>query len=595
MTDDRDRSEAARRLVEETAGEFARGLADVSNEELVADLAASLQPVRLRSGQVLFRTGDPADAAYLVVTGRLAAFTETPGGDATLRRLPRGSLIGEIALVDASVRTAGIKAERDSLLARLPQEGFDRLAARYPEFLRGVTGVVVERLAHPRPPVDKVTTIAVASASDRFDLATLVAAMSEAASFGGSVTQLEPVEGDAIAMDVALDEAESHHRFVFLPIGCETSEWDRRALRHADRVVVAVDRSPGDPGLVASLVGEAMAARHGEVWLVVADEDDRDEPVAAELRRRFGVDRVLRVRPGDSRDAGRLGRLATGQGIGLVLGGGGARGFAHLGVMRVLEDLGVPVDAVAGSSIGAVFAAGRALDLGREGREQVVKHGFKRVLDYTFPSVAMIKARRLSRKIRKTFGDLDLHDLRVPCIVVASNITTARLVVHETGPVVEAVRSSLAIPGVIPPVPYQGDLLVDAGVLNNLPIDVLGDSGLVGTTIAVDVAPTVGPGARHDFGLSVSGWRAFVDKWLPGPRRYPRLSTLLLRSMIVGSMRERDRLVAEGRADLYLDLDLRGISMLAFSKPGPGIERGEELARPRVEEWLASGVKIPQA
>jgi predicted acylesterase/phospholipase RssA len=408
------------------------------------------------------------------------------------------------------------------------------------------------------------------------------------------VKVLEPVEGDAIDMDLALDEAESRHRFVFIPIATSPSDWDRRALRHADRVIVAVDRSLDDAASIASLVGEAKTARHGEVWMVVADDGDPETPVAAELRRRFGVNRVLRLRPGVAGDVARLGRLATGQGIGLVLGGGGARGFAHLGVMRVLEDLGIPVDAVTGSSIGAVFGAARAFDLERNERELAVLRGFKRVLDYTFPSVALIKARRLSRNMRRTFGDLDLHDLRIPCIVTATNITSARLVVHESGPVVDSIRSSLAIPGVIPPVPFGGDLLVDAGVLNNLPVDVMRDSGLVSTVIAVDVAPPVGPGARHDFGLSVSGWRAFFDKWMPGPRRYPRLSALLLRSMLVGSMRERDRLVAADYVDLYLDLDLRGISMLAFSKPDPGISRGEELSRERIEEWLASGVSIPK-
>jgi NTE family protein len=252
----------------------------------------------------------------------------------------------------------------------------------------------------------------------------------------------------------------------------------------------------------------------------------------------------------------------------------------------VLEDLGIPVDAVIGSSIGAVFSASIALDLPREEREELVRTGFRRVLDYTFPSVGLIKAKRLTRKLEAFFGDLDLQDLRRACMCVSSDLTTARLVIHQAGRVVPAVRASLAIPGVIPPVPNDKSLLVDAGVLNNLPVDVIRSSGLVNTVIAVDVAPPVGPGAHYDYGLSISGWRAMFNKLGPGRRKYPRLSTILLRSMLVGSMRERDRLIEAGLADLYLDLDLRGISMLDFSKPGDAIRRGEELSRDRVVAWL---------
>jgi predicted acylesterase/phospholipase RssA len=108
--------------------------------------------------------------------------------------------------------------------------------------------------------------------------------------------------------------------------------------------------------------------------------------------------------------------------------------------------------------------------------------------------------------------------------------------------------------------------------------------------IAVDVAPPVGPRARSDYGLSVSGWRAFRKGF--GGRRtvYPGISAVLMRSMILGSMRERDRIVAAGAADLYLDLDLRGISLLDFKRVAEIAEAGYEAAMPRLQEWWSGDV-----
>jgi predicted acylesterase/phospholipase RssA len=272
----------------------------------------------------------------------------------------------------------------------------------------------------------------------------------------------------------------------------------------------------------------------------------------------------------------------------LVLGGGGARGFAHIGVYRALTELGVPVDAVAGASIGGILGAAIALGLDPGEVTRTAAAGFKNVLDYTLPVVSMVKGARIARALDDAFGGYDIEDLALPFLCVSSNLTTSRRVVHDGGPVITAARAGSAIPGVIPPVPHDGDLLVDGGVLDNLPIGPLRATGLVDTVIAVDVAPPVGPRAREDFGLSVSGWAALRSKFGRHKKRYPGISALLLRSMIVGSMEQRDRLVAAGYADLVLAPDLRGISLLAFDDVEKVVQAGYEAALPEVEVWLQS-------
>jgi NTE family protein/lysophospholipid hydrolase len=130
--------------------------------------------------------------------------------------------------------------------------------------------------------------------------------------------------------------------------------------------------------------------------------------------------------------------------------------------------------------------------------------------------------------------------------------------------------------------------LIDGGVLNNLPIDIARQKSAKGIVLAVEVAPPRGPGARGDYGLSVSGWKALRSNFGSNRSPYPRMSAVLMRSMITASMRERDSQVQAHLADYYLDLDIRGVSMLDFNDPAGVARRGYEAAMPQLEQWLRS-------
>jgi predicted acylesterase/phospholipase RssA len=298
---------------------------------------------------------------------------------------------------------------------------------------------------------------------------------------------------------------------------------------------------------------------------------------------------------GVAADAARVARLVTGTGTGIVLGGGGARGFAHIGVYRALVELDVPIDAVAGASIGGILGAGIARGFSPDSLHKQVVEGFSDVLDYTIPVVSMVKGERITREIDKVFAGIDIEDLALPFLCVSTNLTSSRQTVHTAGPVTAATRAGLAIPGVIPPVPSEGELLVDGGVLDNLPIGPLHATGLVDTIIAIDVAPRLGPRARTDFGLSVSGWKALRSKFGRRKKVYPGISSVLLRSMIVGSMEQRDHYLEAGLVDLYLTPNLRGISLLAFDQVDKVAEAGYEAALPGIQEWLAGSSQSEEA
>jgi NTE family protein len=175
--------------------------------------------------------------------------------------------------------------------------------------------------------------------------------------------------------------------------------------------------------------------------------------------------------------------------VGLVLSGGGARGFAHLGVIRALREARVPIDFVGGSSIGSIIAAGVAMGWSDEEMRTRYRRSFvdtNPVNDYTFPFVALTRGRKVSRLLQREYGEVLIEDLRQPFFCVSANLTTGRALEHRDGRLADALRASVAIPGVMPPMYRGDDVLVDGAAINNLPVDIM-QSHTPGLVIGSDV------------------------------------------------------------------------------------------------------------
>ena len=233
-------------------------------------------------------------------------------------------------------------------------------------------------------------------------------------------------------------------------------------------------------------------------------------------------------------DYERVVRLLTGRAVGLVLSGGGARGFAHLGVVRALREHGVPIDLVGGTSMGAILAAGVASDWG----DEELVHRFKRCFvdtnplsDYTLPIVSLVSGRKVGMLLRSELGDIDIEDLPLPFFCVSSNLTTGRMAVHQQGPLWRWLRASVAIPGVLPPVFQGGEVFVDGGAMNNLPVDVMRAKGR-GPVIGVDVGNDRAFTTDLEATEMPSIWNLLRGR---GGRRRPNILQILWRAGMVNS------------------------------------------------------------
>ena len=583
-------------------------LMQTNDDELIQQVVDRVQWHRLPAGDTLFEQGDPSDAAYFVVGGRLIVLVrDADGSDELVREIGRTEVVGELGLLDRQPRSATVRAVRDTTLAAFPSALFEELVSRSPSLMLHVTRRILSRLSERRRIADRAASLAIAVTAT-IDSTELIEAFVEEVARHGLVKHLSSdgvdrmLNREGIAQATVdnvgvprliefMHEADVGNDYLVLEADREMTPWTRRALRQADRVVLVSSPEPdeAEQARLTAVLDAIDGAGHVARMLAVLHPATADRPRGtADLLRRFPADEVVHVRAGSTADVGRLARLASGTGVGLVLSGGGARGGAHIGAYLALREAGVPIDQVAGCSMGAVIAAGIATGTADDRLIDVAEQQFHRLLDYTLPVVSLIKGERISRNIHSMFGDWTIEDMWLPFYSVSTNLTRSRMQVHRRGDVPIALRASVAIPGVLPPVPFEGDLLVDGGVLNNLPAEFMNADSTIGTVIAVDVAPPMGPRSKLDYGLHVSGFRALGATLRGRGREYPSLSAVLLRSMLTGAMRNQQAALQNGTVDLLLPLNLPGIGLLEFDRIRAAAELGYGASIESVREWAAT-------
>jgi predicted acylesterase/phospholipase RssA/CRP-like cAMP-binding protein len=609
---DRVSDEARERVDRTNVATMVAELMGSTDEGLVQQVVDRVGWRRLEAGEVLFHQGDLPDAAYFVVGGRVSVHVTDDGDERLVAELGRGEVVGELGLLDRAPRTATVRAVRDTTLASFSAATFEELVVTSPAMMLNVTRRILTRMRSPsQRKFDRASSLTVAVTAP-CDADAFVAEMAAEIARFGSTKHLSSDRVDRVLNRTAISqaatdnvgvprlaefmhEADVGNDHVVLQTDREMTAWTRRALRQADRVVVVCSPNPdaAERALISEIFATVSDAAHVARMLAVLHPASTDRPRrTAALLEMTGADDVVHVRSGRSSDVARLARLASGNGYGLVLSGGGARGFAHLGVLQALQEHDVPVDQVAGCSMGSAIAAAIALDVRGEELLALVEQQFHKLLDYTLPVVSIVKGQRIMGNIEATLGSWDIEDLWLPYYCVSTNLTKSRLEVHRRGSTAVAVRASVAIPGVLPPVPYDGDLLVDGGVLNNMPFEVMRDDSTIGTIIAVDVAPDQGPRARADYGLSVSGFKALGASLKRTKSMYPSVTSVLLRSMLTGAVRNQKASMEDGSIDLVVAMHLPGIGLLDFERSREVSEAGYEAARQTVSEWAATRAEL---
>lgn len=450
------------------------------------------------AGWPVLHAGEPPDGVWFLVSGSLAAFRPGDrGGHQLLGYIRPGEPVGEMALIAREPHSAGVFAMRDSEVLKLAPDEFERLVQMHPKLMEHMARLMLSRArAQTRTsPRAEPKVYALISTSPSIDLKlrakTLQNALKRLSASSVIVTD-EDERAVTSGQSAWLDDLERKHDAVFLVSPIADTPWFRTCLRQADRIwmFARADARPSLPLLPPEDPSPARQFRLVDV-ILLHHGSDRKAATTDEWRNACDAARLFHWRGLEDEDAARLARIIARRSIGLVLSGGGARAYAHLGVIRALREAGLPFDVVGGTSMGGVVAACLAMGWDDDEMEIHIRKAFVEsnpLGDYVIPVVALTRGRRVDDRLREHFGETLIEDLTVPYFCVSTNLAAGAIRVHRSGLLRKALRASISLPGILPPV-VEGEhgLLVDGAVLNNFPVDELKELHR-GPIIGVDVA-----------------------------------------------------------------------------------------------------------
>lgn len=618
----------------------------------LANLAVELS---YRRGETVCREGDAGDTLLVCASGELEVLGGAPRR--VINRLGPGEVLGEMSLLLGGKRAATVTVARNARLLAFNRRAFDTYFLGNAKVLQHLSKVLTQRLATMArgEAVRKATTAVAVTAEPGLrgtslvssSLAALLADFSgqevlhvtvggrSSASRAPAVDELAGTSPDAMLRHVVrngphaptlrlsvaeLDEQRAAdcltqivtgfgETFPILVIEAEGRERVAAAAAEAaaDLNVRVVDRPAAAGG-----ARDASACRTLEVINLYNASSSpvpishcepfvlRDDPALRGLERP-ALAEYVRTHPWApvSPALHRLARKILGTSVGIALGGGAAFGVAHIGVLKTLEDNGVPVDLVVGCSMGSIVALGYAAGIRPSTMvELALRLGTMRtmlgaVLDFTLTRPALLSGDKVVRLLGPLAGDVrDFDQLTIPCRVVATDIETGERVDIGTGPTIVAGRASCSIPMLVSPVKHMDHVLVDGGIVDPVPVEVVRDMG-ADVCLAVNVVPRLKRGVE----TVLTTWYRRLKRldplsYVAGSQGLPNMFDLIMNTMQALEY-ELGNFKAIS-ADVHISPDLSGFTWIEFYKPQAFIERGAaaaERALPQIKRVLADRVR----
>lgn len=569
------------------------------DEDILTTLMARVSLVRIRVGSILYRQGEPGESMHVVLTGRLQVRVGMPDGSERIVAYPQpGDTVGEMAVLSGSCRAATIVAMRDTTLAMIEHADIEALMARHPQVFSNVARMIIARLTGSSGHIGRHTgarILMLVPLHRSADIGSFGRRLRNALLNFGSVLHLDSRSarqrfGMSANTDYGryLDTCENSHDFLLLESDPAPTPWTRTCQGYADKIVLLADAAMGPAATELERwisAGAGSSGHFAETELVLVHRNDTPPSHTRHWLTARQTNRHHHVRSGSHEDVARVARFLSGNAVALVLAGGGARGFAHLGVIRALHEAGVAIDTVGGASFGALAATGLARGLTDAQSQEEQRIAFSRedpLGDYTIPIMSLVRGEHLNRVLQAHLP-MDIEDLWLPFFAVSSDLSANRVRVHDRGPLWQAIRASVSLPAILPPTLEDGHLLIDGGVLNNLPVDVMRER-MHGPIIAVDLAldtlhgqaPTAIPSALDYLKSRILPGRKSIEA--------PTVSRVILQVTTMASRKEVQS--ARKHADLYLNPPLGSYDFLDWSSMREIAETGYRHALPQIREWL---------
>ncbi|XP_031590767.1 patatin-like phospholipase domain-containing protein 7 isoform X2 [Oreochromis aureus] len=627
----------------------------------VRQIDFALDWMAVEAGRAVYRQGDKSDSTFIVLSGRLRSVIAKDDGKKELAgEYGRGDLIGVVEALTHMNRATTVHAVRDSELAKLPEGALNSIKRRYPQVvtrlihllgqkilgnMQQVTGPLAARslgLHTPTSkwdagnPVSNLSTVAILPVSEEVPLTAFTLELQHALCGIGPTLLLTSDNIKQRLGSAALDsvheyrlsswlgQQEDIHRIVLYQSDPSLTPWTQRCIRQADCIIIVGlgEQEPTVGELERMLESSAVRAQK---QLVLLHREDGPPPrgTAEWLNMRSWISRhhhlccprrvfsrrslpklrelyqrVFEKCPDRHSDFSRLARILTGNSIALVLGGGGARGCSQVGILRALNEAGIPVDMVGGTSIGSFMGALYAEEKSIS-RMRVRAHEwamgmtsyFKKILDLTYPVTSMFSGASFNSSISSVFKNKQIEDLWLPYFNITTDITASAMRVHTDGSLWRYVRASMSLSGYLPPLcdPKDGHLLMDGGYINNLPADVARSMGAK-VVLAIDV------GSRDETNLTnygdyLNGWWLLWKRFNPLAEKVKVLNMAEIQTRLayVCCVRQLE-LVKDSDYCEYIRPPIDRYGTLEFGKFDEIAEVGYQHGKTLFDVWQRSGV-----
>ncbi|EGW07285.1 Patatin-like phospholipase domain-containing protein 7 [Cricetulus griseus] len=625
----------------------------------VRQIDFALDWMEVEAGRAIYRQGDKSDCTYIVLSGRLRSVIRKDDGKKRLAgEYGRGDLVGVVETLTHQARATTVHAVRDSELAKLPAGALTSIKRRYPQVVTRLIHLLGEKILGSLQqasatghqlglhtannkwdlgnPPGNLSTVAAMPVSEDVPLPAFALELQHALSAIGPVLLLTSDNIKQRLGSAALDsiheyrlsswlgQQEDIHRIVLYQADSTLTPWTQRCIRQADCILIVGlgEQEPAVGELERMLENTAVRAQK---QLILLHKEEGPGPArtvewlnmrswcSGHLhlrcpRRVFSkrslpklvemYTRIFQRSPDRHSDFSRLARVLTGNAIALVLGGGGARGCAQVGILRALAECGIPVDMIGGTSIGsfmgALFAEERSYSQMRIRAKQWAEgmtSMMKAVLDLTYPITSMFSGTGFNSSICSIFRDRQIEDLWLPYFAITTDITASAMRVHTDGSLWRYVRASMSLSGYMPPLcdPKDGHLLMDGGYINNLPADVARSMGAK-VVIAIDV------GSRDEmdltnYGDALSGWWLLWKRWNPLATKVKVLNMAEIQTRLayVCCVRQLEMVKNSDYCE-YLRPPIDSYRTLDFGKFDEISEVGYQHGRTVFDIWVRSGV-----
>ncbi len=547
---------------------------------------------KVEGGTIIWAEGSPADELLLLEAGRIAALDERPGSAARVVSVTRpGTVLGAVAFLTGQRQPFTLTALRDTVLRALPRAKLEPLLHRQADLLAELAREALSLAREPHPSSHpRAAILGFVAVCDSVAVREMVEALAARMRLlGVKVAVLGAEFGEAASH--ALSGIESRNDYVLMAAERAETEFTHYCGRQIDRLfLVGSTQSPLPEGPLT--FAAAAIQQHRLLDMIILQPADTRLPGdSARWMSAAPVARLFHVRHGAPDDLDRLARVLTGRSVAVVLSGGGARAYAHIGVLKALRELGVPVDLIGGTSMGAVIAAGAAIGWDAKEMDQRIREAFVQtspLSDIAFPPLlALTRGAEVDRRLLQHFGDVEISDLWLPFFCVSTNLTTGLLKEHRAGRLRDALRASISLPGVLPPVVVGGEVLVDGALVRNLPADLMRERH-DGLTIGVDVAEAAGL-EPCDLELHPKGVRWLTSGgWLKGPP----IVSVLIRSATLPTAKIMALGVSE-HLDVLIAPTLDGIGLQDWKAYDRAVEAGYHATMAMAPRITASAVRDP--